>query len=158
VSYPTTPLDDARWLAMIEICALAVLAVAIVAFPTMYVPPGVTVTLGILLCGGAVVLPLVSPSFVSRVGLLGITSLGLTGLASLALAATLSRFDRRLNRPAAAPTAWWRLPALALASVGAIGLGAFLFVIVNPGAIFVLGAATSWLLAAVALGVARKYP
>lgn len=78
------------------------------------------VTLGLLLCGAAVVFPLANPSLLSRpIGLLGIAPFGLTGVASLALAAALSRFDRRRSR-AAAPTAWWRLPALGLAIVGGL--------------------------------------
>jgi len=152
VSYPTTtPFEDAGWVALIAISALVVLAAAVAAFPKMYVPPAVAVTLGVLLCGGAVVLPLANVAILSRgIGLFGIASFLLTGLASLALAATLSRFDRRLRRPAAGPTEWWRLPALALAIGGAVGLGLFLVVIANPGAILVLGAATSWLVAGVA--------
>ena len=151
VSYPTTPLEDLGWIAVIGIYALMVLAVAVAGFPKIYVPPAVAVTLGVLLCAGAVVLPLANVSILSRgIGLLGLASFLLTGLASLAVAATLSRFDRRLGRPATAPTDWWRLPALALALVGAVGLGLFLLVIANPGAILVFGAATSWLVAGVA--------
>ena len=147
VSYPTNPLEDAGWLALIGIYALVVLAVAIAAFPDMYVAPAIAVTLGVLLCGAAVVFPLANPSLLSRpIGLLGIAPFGLTGLASLALAAALSRFDRRRRRPAAS-TAWWRLPALGLAIVGAAGLGLFLLVIANAGSILVFGAAISWLVA-----------
>jgi hypothetical protein len=149
VSYPTTLLETAGWLAIIGIYALVVLALAIAGFPRMYVSPAVAVTLGLLLCGSAVVFPLVSFSLLSRgIGLFGIVSFALTGLASLALAATLSRFDRPPNRPGA-PTPWWRLVAFALAIVGAVGLGVFFVVIANPGAILVFGAATSWLLAVV---------
>jgi hypothetical protein len=107
-------------------------------------------SLGLLLCASAVVFPLANLSLLSRgIGLFGMASFGLTGLASLALAATLSRFDRRLNRTASAPIPWWRLLAFALAIVGAVGLGFFFVLIANPGAILVFGAATSWLLAVV---------
>ena len=150
VSYPTTLLEVAGWLAIIGISASAVLALAIAGFPKMYVSPAVAVALGLFLCGSAVVFPLANLSLLSRgIGLFGIFSFGLTGLASLALAVTLSRFDRRLDRPVSAPTPWWRLLAFALAIVGAVGLGLFFVAIANPGAILVFGAATSWLLAVV---------
>jgi hypothetical protein len=158
VSYPTTPLEVAGWLAIIGIYALVVLALAIAGFPKMYVSPAVAVALGLLLCGSAVVFPLVNFSLLSRgIGLFGIASFGLTGLASLALAATLSRFDRRLDRTASAPTPWWRLLAFALAIVAAVGLGVFFVMIANPGAILVFGAATSWLLALVPTWRGARY-
>jgi hypothetical protein len=152
VSYPTTNhLEDAGWLAMIGIYALAVLAVATAGFPKMYVPPAVAAALGVLLCASAVVFPLANLSLLSRgIGLFGIVSFGLTGLASLVLAITLRGSDRRLDRPAAGPIGRWRLLALTLAAVGAVGLGLFFVAIANPGAILVFGAATLWLLAVMA--------
>jgi len=147
LSYPTIPLEDAGWLALIGVSALSVVAVAIAAFPKMYVVPGVALILGVLLCASAVVFPLANVSLLSRpVGLFVMASFGLTGLASLALGAALSRFDRELSGPSAPPS-WWRLLALALAIVGAVGLGLFLMVIANAGSILVFAGAISWSLA-----------
>lgn len=50
VSYPTTLLEVAGWLAIIGISALFVLALAIAGFPKMYVSPAVAVALGLFLC------------------------------------------------------------------------------------------------------------
>jgi hypothetical protein len=146
LSYPTTPLEDAGWLALIGVAALSVAAVAIVAFPKMYVAPAVALILGVLLCASAVVFPLANVPLLSRpVGLFVMASFGLTGLASLALGAAVSRFDREPRQ--SAPTTLRRLLALALAIVGAVGLGLFLMVIANAGSILVFAAAISWSLA-----------
>ena len=160
VSYPTTPLEDAGWLALIGTYSFFVLTLAIAAFPRIQVAPAVAVILGVMLCGSAGVFALANPSLLSRpIGLLAVAPFGLTGVGSLVLAATLSRFGRRPKPTALTSLAWWRLLALALAIVGAVGLGLFLVAIVNPGAIFVFAAAISWSLAeAVRLAAVLRGP
>jgi hypothetical protein len=157
VSYATAPLEDAGWVAMIATCASVVLAIAVAAFPRLYVTPAVAVILGVLLCASAVVFPLVNLPLLSRpVGLFSMASFGLAGLASLAVAVTLGRFDRRRS-PAATLSEWWRYAGLALAIVGAVGVGLFLMLIANPGSILVFAAAISWSVAlAVRLAAALR--
>jgi hypothetical protein len=157
VSYPTAPLEDAGWVAMIAAYALAVLATAVAAFPKLYVAPAVAVILGVLLCGSAAVFPLVNVPLLSRpVGLFSMASFGLAGLASLAVAVALGRFGQRRSPPAALNERW-RYAGLALAIVGAVGLALFLMVIANPGSILVFAAAISWSVAlAVRLSAALR--
>lgn len=151
ISYPTIGWSDAGGLGMLGTYVLVVVALATMALPDFEIPPALAVALGVLLCCSALIFVLANPSLLSRpIGVVAIAPFGLTGLASFALGAAFGRFDRRRNGPASLPAAWWRLLALVLAIVGAVGLGLFLLVILNAGSFLVFGATISWSVALIA--------